>query len=347
MSLLHPDAQPSLIGRTRKILSSLANHNQRLREAFEWSDWIAALLALSLLFSWMRRWSYPEWLRSTAEVVHIVGAVLILAYLVLRVIFFLAKSILPRLEARILSHPESDLEWTPCASDVVFVDPKSDSSEYEQNLDAVVRLCHDSLGFEHDQFSTQQRRELYDRWCKANCRSILLLRPQFGMAYGQPIGVSIILPLTPEGLTHIQAKGGGVLKLDGKHILKPSQHAHLFLIDTLLLEDKWIRAYGPTALKALFHHMSYFYRARSWLNAELYCSIYQGGMVGQYLPQMRELISRRGFHEFGKTCEGETLFRMCLSALAADPLTKDKYVQYVRALRKCRAGTQRRSLPRE
>lgn len=138
----------------------------------------------------------------------------------------------------------------------------------------------------------------------------------------------------------MQAKGGGVLTLDSKHIVQPGRAARILLVDTLLLEDKWIKVYGPTALKALFQHVALFYNPRTWPGTELYCTMYQAGAVGKYLPGMRALINKRGFKEFGKTAEGETIFRLCMRVLAADPLTKDKYDMYVSALKEC-SGSQK------
>ena len=224
-------------------------------------------------------------------------------------LFLVAKQIVPSGESEILASFEAKLNWEkPCSPDVVAVYPNSDPAEYGRNLTAAVQLCHDSLGFEHDQFSILKRRALYDRWCRANSQSMMLLKPSFGMARGQAVGVTIILPLNAEGLSHIQAKDGGVLKLDERHILRPGRLARCLLIDTLLLKDEWIKIYGPTALRALFHHVASFYNPRTWRSTELYCTMYQGGLVGKYLPGMRSLIRKRGFKSSDERRKGRLSF---------------------------------------
>lgn len=337
MSLFNPGPQPSISGRARRILSLLAHHHSALKEAFEWSDWTAAGLTVLLVVSWIKRWEYPEWLRSISEGVHITGAILIVAYVILRFLFHMARVLLSRKDP-FADADEGQVNWrAPCSSDIQVVgSPTGNPEGYERDLEAAVKLCHESLGFEHDAFSIPARWKLYDGWCKANEKSIVLIKPQFGAAKGQPIGVTIVLPLRPEGLLHIQDPKGGVLKLDGRHIFPASRRiVPILLIDTLLLKDEWIPAYGPLAMKALFRHVSMFYNANSWLGTELYCSMFQGGAVGTYLPGMRKLIGARGFQKFGKTSEGETIFRLCLRSLAADPLTKHRYELYRSAMELC------------
>lgn len=132
------------------------------------------------------------------------------------------------------------------------------------------------------------------------------------------------------------------MKLDERHILSSERRlTPTLLIDTLLVEDEWITAYGPLALKALFHHLAMFYNARLWMRTELLCCIYQGGAVGKYLQGMRRTIEDRGFREFGKTSEGETIFRLCIRSFAADRLTRSKHDLYRSALDVCSKAIKR------
>lgn len=336
MSILSHDPQPSLSGRTHRALSFLAHHHSSLKHAFEYSDWAAAALTVALVVSWMKAWSYPEWLRSVSESVHVAAAALVAAYVVSRLLLSVARRVLVRKNPFGMAE-EVSVNWEePCWEHVAAVrSPAKSQEDYGKDLDEAVKLCHESLGFEHDQFSTEDRRCLYDCWCKANEKSMLLLIPQFGAAKGKAIGVTIVLPLSEDGISYIQDRKGGVLKLDGRHILPIGRRVNAtLLIDTLLVEDEWIAAYGPLALKGLFHHLSMFYNSRFWMQTELYCCIHRGGTVGKYLRGIRGLIEDRGFKEFGRTAEGETIFRLCIRSFAADPLTKPKHDVYRAALEK-------------
>ncbi|HEV3202278.1 MAG TPA: hypothetical protein VGZ73_30480 [Bryobacteraceae bacterium] len=207
--------------------------------------------------------------------------------------------------------------------------------DIEADLATAVRLCHASLGFEHGGFTSSMRRELYQEWISANSQSILLITPTFGKARGQAVGVTIVLPVKPHGIQFIQSRHGGVLKLNRSHIFDSNRkEIRTLLVDTLLLDDKWISAYGTLALKALFQHVAMFYNPRYWNTTEIYCSVYQAGLIGRSLTRMRKLITKRGFAEIGKTAEGETLFRLPVAVLRADPQLKERYNLYTPLVRR-------------
>ena len=339
MSLFEPGPQHSWRGRFRRGLSRLAHHHSRLHEVYEWSDSITAVLTAVFVLSWIRRWQLPEWLHTGSEGIHIVGSALIGSYVLLRLIFHAARGNVGAPHTSLLQMDDERLRGF-CSADMTRIGNPAVNPNYDRDLDAAVHLCHEALGFEHDAFTTAKRRRLYDGWCRANANSMMLITPQFGSAKGRPIGVTIVLPLRAEGLRHMQQSEGGVLRLDDRHILPDGRNTWpLLLIDTLLLQDEWIPAYGPLAMSVLFHHVALFYNARTWRSTELYCCMFQGGAVGRYLPHVRQLIGRRGFHEFGRTAEGETIFRMCMRSLAADPMTVARYRSYVKELESCAAST--------
>jgi hypothetical protein len=138
----------------------------------------------------------------------------------------------------------------------------------------------------------------------------------------------------PDAVPFIQSRKGGVLKLSQNQIFDGDRkEIRLLLIDTLLLDDQWIPAYGTLALKAVFQHVAMFYNPRYWNSTEIYCSIYQAGLVGRNLTRVRKLITKRGFAEAGKTAEGETLFRLPVGVLRADPLLRERYDLYTNIVR--------------
>ncbi|HEY6350534.1 MAG TPA: hypothetical protein VI636_14095 [Candidatus Angelobacter sp.] len=198
----------------------------------------------------------------------------------------------------------------------------------ESDLDAVVTLTHDSLGVEHEDigFSRERRKELYFSWIKANPYSILILSPNYGRAAGEPIGVSIILPLRDTAVSQMW-DGCGVLGLWSSHIL-PSRSRLItsILIDTLLLREDVIDDYRQLAVQAFHLHMGRFYRSKHWPLTTVYTITLK--------PKICALLNKRGFQLRTKSKEGEDLFQFVVQhAATLPPLQRERYNRIVRLIR--------------
>jgi hypothetical protein len=331
MSLLDPDASPTVAGRIRRFLSAQSERIWSLHRIIHHIDQIGLVLGLVGLIGLIK----SEWI---PKVPHDIAIVLFAVYLVFRALFLMARHLPSPAQAPVMTDESTwsvaDTRGIQSGDCRFVVETGKDSAAIERDLETAVQLCHRSLGFEHTGFTVSARTTLYREWIRANPRSILLITPTFGRARGQAVGVTIVLPLKPGAVDFIGSHKGGVLKLTAHHIYGGNRkEIRALLIDTLLLDDQWIPAYGVLALKALFQHVAVFYHRNYWNNIEIYCAIYQAGRIGRSLTRMRQLITKRGFTEAGKTAEAETLFRLPIGVLRADPRLKDRYALYTGLVR--------------
>jgi hypothetical protein len=331
MGLFDPDPRPTLPGRIRRLLSSQAERIWLLDKVIHTLHRIALIVGAVVLVGFVK----SAWIPT---VLHDIAIILFIVYITFWIIFFLARQLTSPAEAPIGIDERifagADLRGLHSGDLRLVAEEGKDPQDVGRDLDKAVELCHASLGFEHTGFTWTARRDLYQQWISANSRSIVLITPTFGQARGQAVGVTIVIPLKPNALEFIQSRNGGALKLNRSHIFDcDRKEIRTLLVDTLLLDDQWIPAYGTLALKALFQHVAMFYNPRYWNKTEIYCAIYQAGLIGRSLTRMRKLVIKRGFAESGRTAEGETLFRLPVGVLRADPRLKERYDLYTALVR--------------